>query len=74
LAGTDRWWLEQQGSRFVGPATEHMAVTADARALAAAGEGGTVGHRSHMVRHGQGRTAYRERLEPEVVGITGLTT
>ena len=51
-----------------------MAVTADARALAAAGEGGTVGHRIHMVRHGQGRTAYRERRETEVVGITGLTT
>ena len=74
LAGTDLWWLEQQGIRFVVPAKDNMAVTADARALAAAGEGGTVGHRVHMVRHGQGRTAYRERLETEVVGITGLTT
>ena len=73
-AGTDLWWLAQQGIRVVVPATEHMAVTADARALAAAGEGGTVGPRVHMVRHGQGRTAYRERLEPEGVGITGLTT
>jgi hypothetical protein len=74
LAGTDLWWLEQQGIRVVVPAKDHMAVTADARALAAAGEGGTVGHRVPMVRHGQGRTAYRERLETEVVGITGLTT
>ena len=74
LAGTDRWWLEQQGIRFVVPAQEHMAVTADARALAAAGAGGTVGPRVHRVRHGQGRTASRERLETEVVGITGLTT
>jgi hypothetical protein len=74
LAGTDLWGLEQQGSRVVVPAQEHLAVTAAARALAAAGEGGTVGPRSHMVRHGQGRPADRERLEPEVVGITGLTT
>jgi hypothetical protein len=74
LAGTDLWWLEQQGIRVVVPAKDNMAVTADARALAAAGEGGTVGHRVHMVRHGQGRTASRERLETEVVGITGLTT
>ena len=28
----------------------------------------------HTVRHGQGRTAWTERLETEVVGITGLTT
>jgi len=74
LAGTDLGWLEQQGIRFVVPAKDHMAVTADARALAAAGEGVIVGRRVHTVRHGQGRTAYRERLETEVVGITGLTT
>ncbi len=74
LAGTDLWWLAQQGIRVVGPAKEHRAVTADARALAAAGEGGTVGHRVHLGRHGQGRTASREWLEPAVVGITGLTT
>jgi hypothetical protein len=51
-----------------------MAVTADARALAAAGEGGAVCHRVHMVHHGQGRTVPSTRLEPAVVGITGLTT
>jgi hypothetical protein len=51
-----------------------MAVTADARAQAAAGEELTVGRRVHTVRHGQGRQAWTERLETEVVGITGLTT
>jgi len=73
-AGTDLWWLEPQGSRLVVPATENRAVTAAAQALAAAGEGGTVGHRVHMVRHGPGRTASSERLETAVVGITGRTT
>jgi hypothetical protein len=51
-----------------------MSVTADARAQAAAGEDLTVGRRVYTVRHGQGRTAWTERLETEVVGITGLTT
>ena len=74
VAGPDLWWLEQQRIRFVVPANDTMAVTADARALAAAGAGGTVGHRVHLVRYGQGRTADRERLETAVVGITGLTT
>lgn len=74
LAGTDLWWLEQQGLLLVVPAKDHMAVTADAHALAAAGEGVTVGRRVHTVRHGQGKTAWNERLETEVVGLTGLTT
>jgi hypothetical protein len=51
-----------------------MAVTVDARAQAAAGTDITVGRRVHTGRHGQGRTAWTERLETEVVGITGLTT
>ena len=51
-----------------------MAVTVDAQAQAAVGEGVTIGHRVHTVRHGQGQTAESERLETEVVGITGLTT
>jgi hypothetical protein len=38
------------------------------------GEYLTVGRRVHTVRHGQGRTAWTERVETEVVGITGLTT
>jgi hypothetical protein len=74
LDGVDLWWLEQRGITFVVPAKDNMAVTADARAQATAGEGITVGRRVHTVRHGQGRAARTERLETEVVGITGLTT
>jgi hypothetical protein len=72
--GPTLWWLDQQELTFVVPAKTHMAVTADARAQAAAGEDITVGHRVHTVRHGPGRQAWTERLETEVVGITGLTT
>ena len=74
LDGTDLWWLDQQGLSFVVPAKTNMAVTADARAQAAAGAEVTVGRRAHTVRHGQGKTARTERLETEVVGITALTT
>jgi Transposase DDE domain len=74
LDGVDLWWLQQHGILFVVPAKEHMAVTVDARAQAAAGEGITVGRRVHTVRHGQGKTACTERLETEVVGIAGLAT
>jgi Transposase DDE domain len=74
LDGPDLWWLDQQGLCFVVPAKANMAVTADARAQAAAGDGVTVGRRVHTVRHGQGKAAYTERLETEVVGITALTT
>jgi Transposase DDE domain len=74
LDGTDLWWLDQQGIRLVVPAKANMAVTADARAQAAAGEEITVGRRAHTVRQGQGQAAWRERLETEMVGITGLTT
>ena len=74
LDGTTLWWLDQQSIHFVVPAKTNMAVTADARAQAAAGEDLTVGRRVHTVRHGQGRTASTARLETEVVGITGLTT
>jgi hypothetical protein len=56
------------------PAKAKMAVVADARAQAVASEDIAVGRRVHTVRHGQGRTAWSERLETEVVGITGLTT
>jgi hypothetical protein len=51
-----------------------MTVTADARALAAAGDGMTVGRRGHTSHHGQGREAWSERRETEVVGLAGLTT
>jgi hypothetical protein len=74
LDGTDLWWLDQHGITFVVPAKTNMVVTADARAQAATGEGSTVGRRVHTVRHGQGKVAWTERLETEVVGITGLTT
>jgi hypothetical protein len=74
LDGTDLWWLDQQGLTFVVPAKTNMAVTADARAQAMAGEGIMVGRRVHTVRHGQGRTARAEKLETEVVGVAGLTT
>jgi DDE family transposase len=74
LDGVDLWWLDQHGMTFVVPAKTNMAVTADARAQAAAGEGITVGRRVHTIRHGQGREAWTERRETEVVGITGLTT
>jgi hypothetical protein len=73
LDGADLWGLDQHGMTLVVPATTTMAVSVDARAQAAAGEGIAVGRRVHPVRHGQGRTAATERLEPAVVGITGLT-
>jgi hypothetical protein len=74
LDGTDLWWLDQQGSQFVVPAKTNRAVTADARAQAAAGDGLFHGRRVDTVRHGQGKTARTERLTTEVIGITGLTT
>jgi hypothetical protein len=74
LDGVDRWWLDQRGITCVVPAKANLAVTADAQAQAAAGEGVTIGRRVHTVRHGQGRTAWSARRETEVVGIAGLTT
>jgi hypothetical protein len=74
LEGVDRWGLDPQAMTCVVPAKDHRAVTAAARAPAAAGEGITVGRRVHTIRHGQGRAAWTARLETEVVGITGLTT
>jgi hypothetical protein len=74
LDGGDLWWLAQREMLFVVPAKDNMAVTVDAQAQAAAGEDITVGRRVHTVRHGQGKTAWTERRETEVVGIAGLTT
>jgi hypothetical protein len=54
LDGTTLWWLDQHTVTFVVPAKANMAVTADARAQAAAGEAITVGRRVHTRRHGQG--------------------
>jgi hypothetical protein len=74
LDGVDLWWLDQHGILFVVPAKANMAVTVDAQAQAAASEGITVGRRVHTVRHGQGKSAWTERLETEVVGLAGLTS
>jgi hypothetical protein len=74
LDGTTLWWLDQQGLRCVVPAKTTMAVTADARAQAAAGEGITADRRGQTVRHGQGKTAWTARQATEVVGVTALTT
>jgi Transposase DDE domain len=74
LDGVDLWWLDHQGITFVVPAKDNMAVTVDARAQAAVGEGVTVGRRVHTIRHGQGKSLWTERQETEVVGIEGLTT
>ena len=74
LDRADLWWLDRHGITFVVPAKDNMAVTVDARAPAAAGEGVTMGRRVHTVRHGQGKTAWTERWETEVVGHHGLTT
>jgi hypothetical protein len=74
LDGVTLWWLDHQEITCVVPAKTTMAVTADARAQAAADEGLMVGRRVHTVRHGQGKTARTERLETAVVGITALTT
>jgi hypothetical protein len=73
-AGTDVWWLDQHGLTFVVPAKAKMAVTADSRAHAVAGERLTIGRRVHTVRHGQGNMAWAERLATEVVGITPTVT
>jgi hypothetical protein len=72
--GPTRWWLAQPESTGVGLAHTNMAVTADARAQAAADEGRTVGRRRHTGRPGQGTTARTARLETAVVGLTGRTT
>jgi hypothetical protein len=72
--GSTWWWLDQPGISCVVPAQAKMAVVADARAQAVAGEDRTVGCRVHTRRHGQGNAAGTARLVTEVVGITGLTT
>src|SRR5512132_4602397 len=74
LDGVELWWLAQRDLLFVVPAKDNMAVTIDAQAQAAAGEGVSVGRRAHTVRQGPGKTARTARLETEVVGLTGLTS
>jgi hypothetical protein len=55
LAGTDLWWLDQRGILCVVPAKDTLAGTADARALATAGEGVTVGRRATRSATGRAR-------------------
>jgi hypothetical protein len=74
LAGPRRWWWDPHESTCVVPAKTHLAVTAEARAQAAADAGRTIGRRVHTVRPGQGRAARTARLEPAVVGRLVLTT
>src|SRR5215831_4069810 len=71
--GVDLWGLDRQGLLCGVAAQATMAVTIDAQAQAAAGEGVIVGRRVPTGRQGQGRTAWTERLETAVVGIPGLT-
>jgi hypothetical protein len=72
--GGELWWLDQHEIIFGVPAKPPMAVTAEARAQAAAGEGIAGSRRVPTVRHGQGTAAWTARWETEVVGMTGLTT
>jgi hypothetical protein len=72
LAGPDLWGLDPHGSRVVVPAKATRAVTADARAPAAARAGLTSGGRGHPGRHGQGRAAWTERRETAGGGMTAL--
>jgi hypothetical protein len=72
-AGTEVGGLDQHGSTGVVPAPEALAVSADARALAAASDGLPVGRRAHPGRPGQGREAWRARLETAGGGRARLT-
>jgi hypothetical protein len=74
VEGTELWWLDQHGLTWVVPTKANRAVTADARAQAAAQEDITLGRRVQTVRHGQGSGARTAQLATAVVGITGLTT
>jgi hypothetical protein len=71
LDGADLWQVAQRDIIFVVVAKADMAVTADARALAARQRGV---RRERVVQHGRGRTARQERLTTVLVGIAGLTT
>jgi hypothetical protein len=68
-----RWWWDQPAILLGVPATDHRAVTIDAQAQAAAGDGGPMGRRAPTVRHGQGRAARPARRATAGVGIAGLT-
>ena len=71
LDGEDLWQVDQLGVLFVVVGKTNMAVTQDAQALA---KRERVQVRERVVRHGHGKTATKERLRTELVGIEGLTT
>ncbi len=73
LDGEDLWALDRMGLTFVIVAKDNMAVTEDARSLAAADEG-HARERVETIRHGHGRTATTERRRTCLVGVEALTT
>jgi len=73
LDGEDLWALKRMDLTFVIVAKDNMAVTEDARSLAAAGEG-HVRERVEVIRHGHGRTATIEKRRTRLVGVEALTT
>ncbi len=73
LDGEDLWALDRMDLTFVIVAKDNMAVTEDARSLAAAGEG-HVRERVETIRHGHGRTATTEKRRTRLVGVEALTT
>ncbi len=73
LDGEDLWALNRMDLTFVIVAKDNMAVTEDARSLAAAGEG-RVRERVEVIHHGHGRTAAIEKRRTRLVGVEALTT
>jgi hypothetical protein len=71
LDGEDLWQVDQLGIRFVVVSKTNMTVTQDAQALA---KRERVHVRERVVNHGHGKTARKECLRTELVGIEGLTT
>jgi hypothetical protein len=69
--GAVLWWLAQHRIVLVGPAQDNMAVTIDAQAHAAVGEGVTIGGRVHVLFTWLMfalATAYRRQCEQEDTG------
>lgn len=71
LDGEDLWQVDQLGILFVVVGKANMTVTQDAQALAKRERAHI---RERVVGRGHGKTARKERLRTEVVGIEGLTT
>jgi hypothetical protein len=71
LDGEDLWQVHQRGIMFVIVGKANMTVVQDAQGIAQ-GERAVV--RERVVSHGHGKTATRQRLRTEVVGIAALTS